>query len=159
MNSRLSRVRGCTALLWVALTKINREERGKSEVSFTAFSILKLLHMSNKGRIRMQDLAKLNGVSKSTVTDYIDNLEKKGYVVRVKDEADQRGLYMRLTEKGEEIAQDNEEKILKYLETCASNLTGEELETFAVLFSKFMGGVGTVPFPELFDSVMDMKIE
>jgi DNA-binding MarR family transcriptional regulator len=159
MNSGLLRVRGCAALLWVAMLKINSKERREGDLSFSAFSILKMLYMSQKGKIRMQTIAKVNGVSKSTATDYIDNLEEKGYVVRVKDEDDQRGMYIRLTGRGEQLALDDENVLLRYLETRASNLTDEEMELFSALFSKFMGGVGTVPFPALFESVMDMKIE
>jgi DNA-binding MarR family transcriptional regulator len=143
-------------LLWIAFHKIYRDEGKTSEISFTAGSILYNLCYQ---RMHMQDIARLNGVSKSTATDYIDNLEKKGYVIRVKDESDKRVIYIELTDKGKKWVKKNEDRILKYLEDCTTNLSGEELETFAMLFSRFMGGVDEEPFDKLFEHIMNMHIE
>lgn len=42
----------------------------------------------------MKDIQKANKVAKSTTSHYIDMLERKGYVIRVKDEKDKRNVFV-----------------------------------------------------------------
>lgn len=156
MDPRLSRIRSCTLLLWIAFHKIYRDEGRGSGLSFTAGSILYTLSYQ---KVHMQDLAKINGVSKSTATDYIDNLEAKGYVRRAKDEADKRIIFIELTDKGKSWLVKNEGSIIEYLDRCTANLTDEELKSFTALFSKFMG-VADIDSLQLYvENVMKMNIE
>jgi DNA-binding MarR family transcriptional regulator len=48
------------------------------------------------------ELAKRTGVTRGTMTQFIDAIEKDGFVKRVEDPKDRRGMLVELTAKGEE---------------------------------------------------------
>lgn len=48
------------------------------------------------------ELAKRTGVTRGTMTQFIDAIEKDGFVKRVEDPRDRRGMLVELTTKGEE---------------------------------------------------------
>lgn len=156
MTTEYTSIRRCTILLWIAFHKTYRKDGKAGELSYTAGSLLYNLHHQ---KMHMQDLTRLNGVSKSTATDYVDNLENKGYVRRVKDEDDRRGIYIEITDKGHEWVDKNEARIRKYLEGCASRLSVEELETFSGLFSKYMGCTTDEEFASSLERIMRMDID
>lgn len=52
---------------------------------------------------RMRDLAEQARVTKQTGTALVDQLERRGYVERVPDPADQRGRVVRLSARGWEV--------------------------------------------------------
>jgi DNA-binding MarR family transcriptional regulator len=64
-----------------------------------------LLEISSFDGIKMSDLAKNMDVRSRTVTDYVDSLEKNGYVERVPDGNDRRAILLRLTPKAEELVE------------------------------------------------------
>ncbi len=57
---------------------------------------------SEKGLIKMSEIAQQLGVTSGTPTVTIDRLIKKGYVDRIRDEADRRQVFVKLTTKGME---------------------------------------------------------
>ncbi len=64
------------------------------------FSLLLLLKL---GPISLSKLAKLANVSKATMTQFIDGLEKDEYVLRLNSSNDRRTKLVNLTKKGEAI--------------------------------------------------------
>lgn len=63
-------------------------------------TIIVIGRSSDKGMIKMSDIANQLGVTSGTPTVTIDRLIKKGYVDRVRDEDDRRQVFVKLTEKG-----------------------------------------------------------
>ena len=59
-----------------------------------------LAHLLGCEACNMSDLAKQIRRTKSTVTTLVEKLERNGYVERVPDPADSRGVLVRLTDKG-----------------------------------------------------------
>lgn len=105
-------------------------------------------------RLRMKDLAEANKVSKSTMTQYIDGLEKKGYVRRVRGEKDRRDIYIEPTEKANAWVRETEKKIFTYAQGCLSRLAPGEQAQFLDLFNKFVGNPGSVPYDRLFEQAI-----
>jgi DNA-binding MarR family transcriptional regulator len=101
-------------------------------------------------RLRMKDLAEANKVSKSTMTQYIDSLEKKGYVRRVRGEKDRRDIYIEPTEKANAWVRETEKNIFTHVATCLARLTPEEQTQFIPLFNKFVGDPGSGSYDRLF---------
>ncbi len=58
--------------------------------------------VSNKGPLKLTDCSTSLGVSKPTVTKIVDNLEKDGFVKRMREGEDRRNYYVHLTEQGRE---------------------------------------------------------
>jgi DNA-binding MarR family transcriptional regulator len=66
------------------------------------FHLLMLLKRQEpKHCLSPSELAKRTGVTRGTMTQFIDAIEKDGYVKRVEDPKDRRGMLVELTEAGE----------------------------------------------------------
>lgn len=66
------------------------------------FHLLMLLKRQEpKHCLSPSELAKRTGVTRGTMTQFIDAIEKDGFVRRVEDPKDRRGMLVELTEKGE----------------------------------------------------------
>lgn len=89
-----------------------------------------LMFIKNYGAISMTDLsAKLN-IEKGSLTSMVDDLTKKGYVLREKDLTDRRKYLIIITEKGINIASDFIEKLDVRLEEKLFRLTKEDQEKY-----------------------------
>jgi DNA-binding MarR family transcriptional regulator len=106
-------------------------------------------------KTNMKDISRIGGVTKSTTTQYIDVLEKKGYLKRVRGEKDKRNIFVVTTEKGKKLIKEAENEVNDYVETGLSRLTLDEQETFINLFSKFIGEKDTTPYEKLIDELRE----
>ncbi|MGC8562839.1 MAG: MarR family winged helix-turn-helix transcriptional regulator [Thermoplasmata archaeon] len=62
--------------------------------------LLIMYFVSNRGPLKLKDCSVSLGVSKPTVTRIVDNLEKDGLVIRIKEGDDRRNYYVHLTGMG-----------------------------------------------------------
>lgn len=58
--------------------------------------------VSNKGPLKLTECSAILGVSKPTVTKIVDNLEKDGFVRRIKEGRDRRSYFVHLTDQGKD---------------------------------------------------------
>ena len=95
------------------------------------------LHVIRKNEGTNQELIceKLN-VDKSAVTRMISNLEKKGYVVRKKDENDKRFNKIYSTEKALEVKLDETSAESLFYEWLIKDISEEELTPFLKTLDK-----------------------
>jgi DNA-binding MarR family transcriptional regulator len=64
-------------------------------------------HLDEIDPLTLNDLARHMGVTPGTMSLSIDRLERKGYVVRLRDTADKRRVHLRLTTAGVRVRQAN----------------------------------------------------
>jgi DNA-binding MarR family transcriptional regulator len=76
----------------------------------------------------MSTVAKQLSITVGTLTTAINNLVKKGYVHRVRSEADRRVVLISLTEKGERAYRHHEKFHQEMIEATLKGLNGEETE-------------------------------
>lgn len=76
---------------------MRRHPREGDEMSYTAHHLLHMV-MEEDG-IRTTELARMAGIRPPSMTDALDRLEKNGFVVRKRDEADSRIKRVYITEK------------------------------------------------------------
>jgi DNA-binding MarR family transcriptional regulator len=106
-------------------------------------------------KTNMNDISREGGVTKSTTTQYIDVLEKKGYLKRVKGEKDKRKIFVVTTEKGTKWIKEAENEVNEYVKKGLSRLSIDEQETFIKLFSKFIGETNSTPYEKLIEELRD----
>lgn len=136
----------------MALNRIMGIDRGKKgELSPMALSIM---YLSYYKKIKMSDISNTFGICKSTATDYVDNLEKKGYISRMKGDSDKRDIFLVPTETGIQWVLHREEQAFAYLKECLSRLAAEEQDQFIHLFFKFVGNDETIPYEILIEALM-----
>lgn len=62
-----------------------------------------LLILSRKERLNQQQIADITFKHKASLTSLVDNIQKRGLVIRDEDASDRRNKLIKLTEKGEEL--------------------------------------------------------
>ena len=65
------------------------------------FHLLMLLKRESSHYLSPSELAKRTSVSRGTMTQFIDAIEKDSYAIRISDPHDKRGMLVELTEKGD----------------------------------------------------------
>lgn len=130
-------IRNAMTLVQVMLNAVIGIDKGrKSELSPIAISILYLVYA---GPVKMEEISLRFHISRSTATDYINNMEKLGYVTRVRGESDQREIFISPTEKGNRWILDKEARIYSCIDHWLDRLDPEEQEEFTRLFTMFTG--------------------
>ena len=89
-------------------------------MSFKEFSLLYYLSTSEYKSMRLQSLPDLIGLSQSALSRLVARMEESscGVIKKISCEEDKRGVYISLTEKGEEIVK----IILKSLQKVLDNV-------------------------------------
>lgn len=98
------------------------------------FSTMKALKM--QGPLAQRDIAKYLLKTGGNVTVVIDNLERQGYVTRIRDTEDRRIVFVRLTPAGEALFDRVYPDHLNRIRATVGPLTDAECETLLDLLEK-----------------------
>lgn len=98
--------------------------------------ILVLSHLHKNGRSRPSDIAKALGLTPPTLTHLSEKLIKKGLVIRERNEADRRALYLNITDEGREMLSSAQEKGLQLRLQLFEKLDKAELNQLKLIYSK-----------------------
>ena len=125
------------SLVFLAMCEITELSKGKkSDLSLISMTIIRDAIME---KISIGDVVRRNGISYGTATECVINLEKKGYVSRVKSEADGRSVHVVPTKKALEWFDEMENRTHKYVLNGFSRLSPKEQETLVDLLARFTG--------------------
>jgi MarR family transcriptional regulator, organic hydroperoxide resistance regulator len=83
-------------------------------------------HLDELDPTTVNDLARHMGVTAATISLALDRLERKGYVARLRDNADRRRVHVRLTAAGVRMREATSVLDPPRVEELLSRLTGEE---------------------------------
>ena len=92
------------------------------------------------GACNMSELAKQVHRTKSTVTALVEKLERNGYVLRIPDPEDSRGVLVRLTDKGRALEPAFEAISNGLQRLITDRLSEEEAALLARLLDKCVNG-------------------
>lgn len=109
---------------------------GFDEITIMHGWILGFLYGSRERNVYQRDLENRFGIAKSTVTNIIKLMEKKGYITRTEDASDARLKRLRLTKLGEETQKETIRVIEGLNKSMEEGITDEEKETFYVILDK-----------------------
>ncbi len=98
------------------------------------FGLLETL--GHLGPMKIGDFCGKMLVSGGNVTVVVDNLEREGYVERVRDSDDRRTITVRLTEKGTKLFNDTFKKHAAFVAEISSVLTSDEQRELSKLLRK-----------------------
>jgi DNA-binding MarR family transcriptional regulator len=115
------------------LTRLQRDDIGKVELTPAQYSILGLL-WDRDGR-PFGELASACCCTPSTVTGIVDTLEKKGLVTREPNPEDRRSLLVVLTEEGRALER-NTPTLDSIFSGCCPSVDSEELRELSGLLRK-----------------------
>ena len=103
-------------------------------ISLTRFQIIKYLYEVNVATPKQ--LSKILEIDAAAITRHINKLEKEGYVEKSRNEANNREVYIRITETSKnKIDQYTEETDISQI--IGNKFTDEDLKQLIVLLKKF----------------------
>lgn len=82
------------------------------------------------------ELADVFAVNKSAVTAIITRLVDKGLIERTRDEHDRRVVYLTLTDKGNSLFNECEQRVHHLVENIITQFNDEEINTFIQTYEK-----------------------
>ena len=136
MEQKEVELKQALTLIHQTISNVLGLQRGrKSDLSPVAISILYNIHAR---KMQVTDISRLYDIKKSTASGYVDNLEKKGYAKRVKDEKNRRNTYVVPTTKGQKWIQTKETILSGYIKKHMAKLTIDEQKEFVDLLGKFV---------------------
>lgn len=95
----------------------------------------------NQGPMSQQKMADLMQKDKNSITKLVDALEKKGLVIRRKDETDRRSNLLVLTSEAEGLKMGAKEKGISILDSILEGISEEELKSFLDTLGKLTGNM------------------
>lgn len=108
------------------------------DLTNTQYKIMKFLYANQDVPVRQADIEDKFSMTNPTVTGIIQNLEKKGFIIRAENPADKRSKLLVLTEQGMEM----KEELYRAGETierqATAKLTEEECDQLAQLLRKML---------------------
>jgi DNA-binding MarR family transcriptional regulator len=93
-------------------------------------------HLGDSGPRMMRELAEVLLLAVNSVTSTVDNLERKGMVVRHRSDSDRRVVRVELTDVGQAAYASAVEEKQAFLRSMLEVLNEDEREIFMVLFRK-----------------------
>lgn len=128
--------------LWVKLARasdtfqiLTIKDINESGLTPTQFGIIEML--GHLGPLKIGEMCSKKLTTGGNMTVVIDNLEKLGFVERVKDPNDRRAYRVKLTGKGEMKFSEIFPKHAYYVENLVwSTLTENEIESLSILLKK-----------------------
>jgi len=118
----------------------------ENQVTLTQFKAILLL--SKAGSQTLSQLSEGLSRARCTVTGLVDRLEAKGLVKRKRSRKDRRLVYVYLTDKGKDLAQELREKVVPEItglgERIMGRLTESEAAALLSALGKLSEGIGDI---------------
>ena len=102
----------------------------RNNIDLTPEQFLLIDLLWNEGPMSQQVMADTMHKDKNSITNLADQLERKGWVVRKKDDFDRRSNILILTEKAESLKLEAKEKGISILEQIIEGISEEDLTVF-----------------------------
>lgn len=118
--------------------KMEREVLSEYGLSWTSFSILYDLWISKS--IETKELAKLAAVTKATISNITNTLERKELCYRKVDNRDRRITYVSITDKGKQVMEEVYPRFHQGEVEIVSSLTVEEQKDMSRLLRRVIRG-------------------
>ena len=120
------------------------KHRFSSGINFSSglhFSQMAVLHLVKEHEgIGIKEMAGLLGITSSAVTQLVDGLVGKGYLLRQGSVSDRRALQLSLTDKYKEEVSDLHHRLVEKMGSMFDNLSDEELKQYVWLTKKIVNG-------------------
>lgn len=104
-------------------------------IPFNEFTVLRALE--DDRTLRVSDVARRLNATNSYITLTSEKLVQKGYIIRERNEADRRSVYLTLTDEGLSLVKRMDEIVYAYYDKTFGDITNEELTSVINILQKF----------------------
>jgi DNA-binding MarR family transcriptional regulator len=123
------------------LKKYLAEVFKKKGVNLTAEQYLVMDTLWNEGTLTQQAIAFIIQKDKNSVTQFIDNLEKKGLVTRSVAKGDRRVNNIVVTEEGMALKDSTKQLAIETMNKAMKDIPEEDVQTFVTVLKKICGNI------------------
>ena len=113
----------------------------KNGVNLTGEQYLVMDTLWNEGTLTQQAIAFIIQKDKNSVTQFIDNLEKKGLVTRSVSKDDRRVNNIVVTEEGMALKDSTKQLAIETMEKAIKGISDEDLLTFVAVLKKVCANI------------------
>lgn len=125
------------------LKKYLAETFKKNNVNLTAEQYLVMDTLWNEGTLTQQAIAYIIQKDKNSVTQFIDNLEKKGLVCRATDKNDRRVNNIVVTEAGLQLKDSTKQLAIDSMNDILKDIPETDLNTFVSVIQKICDNINS----------------
>ncbi|HEU5379462.1 MAG TPA: MarR family transcriptional regulator [Ktedonobacteraceae bacterium] len=123
------------------VTELHAQLAAQGYPDIPAAQTIVFAHVDAQG-MRLSELAERAQLTKQLVTYLVTAVEERGYVERVPDPSDGRAKIVRLTERGQQVAQAGSEIIAGIEREWAASLGPEDMEELRFLLQRLVSILG-----------------
>ena len=123
------------------LKKYLAEVFKKNNVNLTAEQYLVMDALWNEGTLTQQEIAFIIQKDKNSVTQFIDNLEKKGLVTRSVAKEDRRVNNIMVTQEGMELKDSTKQLAIDTMNKALEGIPEEDVQTFVDVLKKVCANI------------------
>lgn len=123
-------------LFYLANTLENLGNKIFTEITMKQWFLLVSIYSSEICNPTLSEVAKIMGYSRQNVKKIAVHLEKKGYIVFVKDQSDSRVLRISFTDKCIDYFKGREDREDAFIENLFDGLGNDEIESLLVALEK-----------------------
>ncbi|MEA4962264.1 MarR family winged helix-turn-helix transcriptional regulator [Lutispora sp.] len=115
--------------------------RRLQDTGITRVQWIALYYVKAKGRISQRDLSNLMNVKDSSAGRLIDRLERDGLIERERNDFDRRVIYIKLTDKGDQLISDLMPIGLHFNDDLLKGIDEQELIIYEKILNKMLSNV------------------
>lgn len=97
-----------------------------------------LLHIAKISNCKAADIAQCMGISPAAASNMIERLYKNNWIERVRSEGDRRVVWLRLSEKGEKLLTEIQEKKIEIFLKGLKNVSDAELDFLIAIIDRIL---------------------
>ncbi|HWO78286.1 MAG TPA: MarR family transcriptional regulator [Bacillus sp. (in: firmicutes)] len=113
-----------------------------ADLTYDQHYILRYIH--NAGKCTSTELAEAFDVNKSAITAIITRLTNRELIKRTRDPEDRRVVYLTLTEKGNELFSQTQQKVQKLFKRIITQFNDEEIAAFIQTYEKLLQAISDI---------------
>jgi len=120
--------------LYTESRRITKELARRADLTGPQLTVVKLLETI--GDLSLSELSERIRAQNSTVTGIIDRMEREGLVTRERSREDRRVVYIKLTAKGRELAQEIPVEPMEIFKGALESLSAQEMKDLMRILTK-----------------------
>ena len=134
LKSDVDQVLEAIIYLYTESRRITKELARRADLTGPQLTVVKLLEQI--GGLSLSELSEKIRAQNSTVTGIIDRMEREGLVLRERSKEDRRVVYIKLTPKGRELAQEIPVEPMEIFKGALESLSQQEVRDLMRISTK-----------------------